>query len=535
VAIAFVNTVSYAGLNVSDTTVVSPSFDCVAGNLLVVLVKHGTDFSTTATLSDTAGNTFTRVGNLAVNSPNLGASELFYARNVSGNGTNVITATFTASVSYREIVVGQWSGVDTVSPLDAAPDPTIVDTGASSVTSAQFSTTQADELIVGAVSIAAGYEDYTAGQAGSTPMSMVSVSTLGSTMEYAVVSSIQTSITTSMSWATGHTCTFITASFKAPTSYFGYNVIGSQSGAAGGYTLFNSSATWTCPGSGSQAIRELSAYCSGSGNARIAVYNADRSTLIASTDSFALSTTAGWQGRTNANISPSPATLTGGASYVIAVTSNDQQTQYYNDASAGNCAYILANYTGGFPASLGVGTGIARDYSIRCGVQAASGSTYSVSASVSASPDMGETATMLLSVLSSLSSTIMDPVVSRGILVNVSGLSSGASLGDSQQLRAIVSSALAAAAGIAGTGGSAFSTSASLAASLNDLALSNRAILVSQIGLTHAVDMLASSRATMAAASVVAASAQAAFYGTIPGVGRFLAFVIDGEPVTFFV
>lgn len=318
-------------------------------------------------------------------------------------------------------------------------------------------------------------------------------------------------------------------------SYFGYNTAGSTSGAAGGYTLFNSALPWTCPGSGSQTVRELSAYCSGSGNARIAVYSADRSTLVASTDSFALSATPGWQGRTGANISPGPASLTGGANYVIAVTSNDQLTQYYDDGSAGDCAYILANYTGGFPASLGAGTGIARDYSIRCGVQAASGSTYSVSASLSAAPDMGESAARLLSVLSSLSSSAADSAASRGILMNASGLSSGASMAGGQLLRAVVASALSAATSLTGTGGSRFSLATSLTAAPNDLALGNRAILVSQMSLAHAVDMLASSRADMAAASAVAASAQMAFYGTIPGVGRFLSFVIDDEPVTFFV
>jgi hypothetical protein len=212
--IAYVN--SATGVDNSGTagtTISTSSFAATAGNLIFVIVKHGSDFTSTATVTDTAGNTYTAIGSLQANSPNLGASQVFYAHNITGNAGNVVTATLQNACAYREIAVVQYSGIATSNPLGSSPTPVVQTASVSSGTSNTFSTTQANELVIAAVNTYGG-ETYTAGSAGTHAMT-IRANTGGTCIEDYMATAQQANITSSLSWSSASPYTMFTVTFKA--------------------------------------------------------------------------------------------------------------------------------------------------------------------------------------------------------------------------------------------------------------------------------------------------------------------------------
>ncbi len=141
---------------------------------------------------------------------------------------------------------------------------------------------------------------------------------------------------------------------------------------------WNGSQVFTCPGSGNQTIKELSAYVkkdTNGGNMRMAVYSLDGSTkIVEGTAEVAVTdTNYGWVGHLiQSDMTPNPATLVGGTDYKIAITSDGGSNNMligYKAGASGVCVYRGYDYTGGFPATLPDAP--ANDTSnilIRCGV-----------------------------------------------------------------------------------------------------------------------------------------------------------------------
>jgi hypothetical protein len=132
---------------------------------------------------------------------------------------------------------------------------------------------------------------------------------------------------------------------------------------------------FTCPGSGSQTVKELSAYVKSlggtPGNIRVVVYSAAHSKICEGSAQVSVnSTTAGWRGHLDqASISPNPATLVGGTQYDIGVTFDGADTDIaFTNGSAGDYTYGAADYTGGWPASLADGSSQTERVNVRCGV-----------------------------------------------------------------------------------------------------------------------------------------------------------------------
>ncbi len=150
-------------------------------------------------------------------------------------------------------------------------------------------------------------------------------------------------------------------------TYFGPQ--GITSNAGGPAALWVRTAAVTCPGSGSQTVKELSAYVRfTSGNQRLALYDTSGNLICQGTGEIAISNTAGWQGHlTQASITPNPTTITGGASYKIATTVDVTGVVAYYVAGSGQ-DYAAVDYTGGFPESLGAGADPMIVFAIRCGV-----------------------------------------------------------------------------------------------------------------------------------------------------------------------
>lgn len=167
-AIAFVNSTSGTG-DTSVSTIAASAANHTATNLITVKVTWNSAAGTLNSVADTAGNTYTRFASSKATSGN-DHIETFYAFNITGNASNVVTATFSTGVTFRRIMVHQYSGIATTTPTDVVGVGTAA--AATTVTSASFTTTQADEVIVSAASGGSG-ETWDAGPLGTIRMSSV--------------------------------------------------------------------------------------------------------------------------------------------------------------------------------------------------------------------------------------------------------------------------------------------------------------------------------------------------------------------------
>lgn len=103
----------------SSSTIISPATAHVSGNLLVALIDWGNSGNITlSTVTDTAGNVYTKRGNRQSSATDNNRVEIWEAHNIIGNAANVITATLSTNATYRVIVVHEFSGCDITSPFD---------------------------------------------------------------------------------------------------------------------------------------------------------------------------------------------------------------------------------------------------------------------------------------------------------------------------------------------------------------------------------------------------------------------------------
>jgi hypothetical protein len=132
--------------------------------------------------------------------------------------------------------------------------------------------------------------------------------------------------------------------------------------------------SFTCPGSGNQVVKELSSKVGTTGNIRLCIYNAGSpfAKKVEGTGEVAVSGgTTTWQGHmTQASMTPNPATLTGGANYILAMASDNSSTVIsYNASPTYDTDLNFADYTGGLPSAPPSSDGQSgSDFLIRCGV-----------------------------------------------------------------------------------------------------------------------------------------------------------------------
>lgn len=206
--IALVNTDS--GTNQTSTkllTISTSGASVTAGNLLTATCRGGsTSTDLPNSVTDTALNTFTLLASVTAISGNT--YSFWYAKNVSGNAADVVSCVWSLGQeqAFSGIITAQYSGLNATSPSDAAI------TGAaggpvSSITSASFTTTSANEVIVISATCGSASQTYAAGSIGSgTGTIRKSDAAPGSeamTLEDLIVSTIQTGITGSVS---GNSC-----------------------------------------------------------------------------------------------------------------------------------------------------------------------------------------------------------------------------------------------------------------------------------------------------------------------------------------
>ena len=128
--------------------------------------------------------------------------------------------------------------------------------------------------------------------------------------------------------------------------------------------LYFTAVSFTCPGSGSQNIQELSVFCHANGTnaqVRLGIYNSTGTTLIAEgTSAVALTgSSLAWQGHMSqaavkAAGGASPGVLVGGTNYILAAAFSTANGNGVLGMTTGGTSdnYKLQDSSGGMPASL---------------------------------------------------------------------------------------------------------------------------------------------------------------------------------------
>jgi hypothetical protein len=146
----------------SATTIASPAINTSSGNLLVVGIRDAGNTGIRVTgIADTAGNFFrcgSQIAHLTV-----GGLELWFSMTSAAHATNVVTATFLGSIAFRSIIVAQYSGLSTLSALNAWPSELYTTTTGASPASGAVTSTIADALMVGLFQINTTGTTWTAG------------------------------------------------------------------------------------------------------------------------------------------------------------------------------------------------------------------------------------------------------------------------------------------------------------------------------------------------------------------------------------
>jgi len=119
-----------------------------AGDLNVVVVGWNDSTATVSSVRDTSGNAYILAVGPTVQT-GVATQAIYYAKNIStaSAGANTVTVTFTAAAIYPDIRIAEYSGLDTVNPLDVAVG---AQGSGTSSNSGAITTTNANDLLIGA-------------------------------------------------------------------------------------------------------------------------------------------------------------------------------------------------------------------------------------------------------------------------------------------------------------------------------------------------------------------------------------------------
>ncbi len=195
------------------SSISTPATSVTAGNFIVVGVTYfkesGQSINTVRDNASGGGNSYTRATTVTAGNPGY-VNEIWYAKDIKGNNSNVITVTFSSSVRYLSLTAAEYSGIDTVSPLDTTAIST-TQTGIT-VTSDPFTTIRANELIIGYAQVSAAGQAWTPGVNFLTRKEDEDRMTL---LEDRIVTQVQTNITANATVNISSPKTITIATFKA--------------------------------------------------------------------------------------------------------------------------------------------------------------------------------------------------------------------------------------------------------------------------------------------------------------------------------
>jgi hypothetical protein len=156
-----------------------------AGDLNVVAIGWYNTTTTVASVTDTAGNSYTAALGVTTSSK-AGSLQIWYAQNIASSSANAntVTVTFNTTSSYPDVRIAEYSGIATSSPLDVTAASSTLWTTSTLSTSGFVTTTNANDLLVGA-----NYVANTTNSAGTGYTQRVKTSPDGDILEDRVVTS----------------------------------------------------------------------------------------------------------------------------------------------------------------------------------------------------------------------------------------------------------------------------------------------------------------------------------------------------------
>ena len=147
--IAFVQSNSATPQSPQTTVTVTYTAAQTLGNLNVVVVGWNNSTAAVSSVTDSRGNAYAVAAAPVVQS-GTASQVIYYAKNISaaGAGANTVTVTFSTAAAFPDIRIAEYSGLDTVSPLDVSVGAQGTTTSTSN--SGAVTTTNANDLLVGA-------------------------------------------------------------------------------------------------------------------------------------------------------------------------------------------------------------------------------------------------------------------------------------------------------------------------------------------------------------------------------------------------
>lgn len=197
-------------------TSTSVNITTTAGNLLVAVVREGSNNTDSPTMTDSASQSWTRVTIVTISGIAM-EEAMFYMANSASVSSVTVNWSTSGGVKNTAIVIYEISGAATSNVFDASVNSS-ANSSVTSLTSGSLTTTNANDILLYGVSPNGAGGAETAGSGYTLPANSTSTNgRLG--MEYKIVSAIQSSVTTSLSWATAiFGATGIFASFKAASA-----------------------------------------------------------------------------------------------------------------------------------------------------------------------------------------------------------------------------------------------------------------------------------------------------------------------------
>jgi hypothetical protein len=126
------------------TQAISYSSNVTAGDLLVYF-HYPNNNSSTISIADTIGNSWTQAGSTATTGINVFTA--WYAISIA-SGANTVTGTFSANDAFGNIVIAEYSGVSHTSPFDAYAGNFYAAGSTNPISSGNLTTTAAGDLLV---------------------------------------------------------------------------------------------------------------------------------------------------------------------------------------------------------------------------------------------------------------------------------------------------------------------------------------------------------------------------------------------------
>jgi len=119
------------------------------GNLNVVVVGWNDSTAIVSSVIDSRGNAYALAAGPVVQSATA-SHAIYYAKNIlaAAAGANAVTVTFSVGARFPDIRIAEYSGLDTVNPLDVSVGAQ--STATSTSDSGSVTTTSANDLLVGA-------------------------------------------------------------------------------------------------------------------------------------------------------------------------------------------------------------------------------------------------------------------------------------------------------------------------------------------------------------------------------------------------